>query len=317
MYMEIYLQARGSYETLLDLSIWCESNNIKRIGLPDHYIVGKQRKDKNEPAPALDLLTAIAGLVRDTESMIYSVLVSPITFRHPSVLLKMATTINEMAKKRLRLGVGTGWLEIEHEVFGIDFPDLKTRFEMLHEALEYITQGMFGENKGMNGKYYQLDNVPILPSAQGEVPIIIGGGGKKKTPTLAGKYADEFNIYAGPEDVLKNSIDLFYDVANENNRDVNKLEVSTACPPVVGFTKDEVDQSLIDAAKSLIQPKDEIAKNWKDRSYLYGTPEEISETIGMWKDAGIQSVYLQLLDLDKNKRENDIEVIRKAVELAS
>ena len=174
MCMEIYLQARGSYETLLDLSIWCESNNIKRIGLPDHYIVGKQRKDKNEPAPALDLLTAIAGLVRDTESMIYSVLVSPITFRHPSVLLKMATTINEMAKKRLRLGVGTGWLEIEHEVFGIDFPDLKTRFEMLYEALEYITQGMFGENKGMNGKYYQLDNVPILPSAQGEVPIIIG-----------------------------------------------------------------------------------------------------------------------------------------------
>ena len=106
-------------------------------------------------------------------------------------------------------------------------------------------------------------------------------------------------------------------MASQNNRDVEKLEVSTACPPVVGFTKDEVDQSLIDAAKSLIQPKDEIAKNWKDRSYLYGTPEEIAETIGMWKDAGIQSVYLQLLDLDKNKRENDIEVIRKAVELAS
>ena len=209
----------------------------------------------------------------------------------------MATTINEMAKKRFRLGVGTGWLEIEHEVFGIYFPDLKTRFEMLHEALEYITQGMYGENKGMNGKYYQLDNVPILPSAQGEVPIIIGGGGKKKTPTLAGKYADEFNIYAGPKDVLKNSIDLFYDVANENNRDVNKLEVSTACPPVVGFTKNEVDKSLIGAAKSLIQPKDEIAKNWKDRSYLYGTPEEIAETIGMWKDAGIQSVYLSLIHI--------------------
>ena len=72
--MKIYLQARGSYQTLLDLSTWCESNNIERIGLPDHYIVGKQRKNKDEPAPALDLLTAIAGLVRDTESMIYSVL---------------------------------------------------------------------------------------------------------------------------------------------------------------------------------------------------------------------------------------------------
>ena len=137
--MKIYLQARGSYETLLDLSTWCESNDIERIGLPDHYIVGKQRKNKEEPAPALDLLTAIAGLVRDTETMVYSVLVSPITFRHPSVLLKMATTINEMAKKRFRLGVGTGWLEVEHEVFGINFPDLITRFEMLDEALKYIT----------------------------------------------------------------------------------------------------------------------------------------------------------------------------------
>ena len=64
MCMKIYLQARGSYESLLDLSIWCENNNIDRIGLPDHYIVGKQRNDKNQPAPALDLLTAIAGLVR-------------------------------------------------------------------------------------------------------------------------------------------------------------------------------------------------------------------------------------------------------------
>ena len=80
--MKIYIQARGSYETLLNLSSWAEQNEVERIGLPDHYIVGKQRHDKDNPAPALDLLTASAGLVRDTEKMIYSILVSPITFRH-------------------------------------------------------------------------------------------------------------------------------------------------------------------------------------------------------------------------------------------
>ena len=68
-------------------------------------------------------------------------------------------------------------------------------------------------------------------------------------------------------------------MASQNNRDVEKLEVSTACPPVVGFTKDEVDQSLVDAAKSLIQPKDEIAKNWKDRSYLYGTKKLLRQLV--------------------------------------
>ena len=123
--MKIYIQARGSYETLLNLSNWAEQSGIERIGLPDHYIVGKQRHDKDNPAPALDLLTASAGLVRDTEKIIYSILVSPITFRHPSVLVKMASTINDMAPNRFRLGVGTGWLEIEHELFGIPFPDLK------------------------------------------------------------------------------------------------------------------------------------------------------------------------------------------------
>ena len=315
--MKIYIQARGSYETLLNLSTWAEQNEINRIGLPDHYIVGKQRHDKDNPAPALDLLTASAGLVRDTEKMIYSILVSPITFRHPSVLVKMASTINEMAPNRFRLGVGTGWLEIEHELFGIPFPELKTRFEMLEEALIYIRKALSGNNQGFKGEYYQLEKFPVEPATLSEIPIIIGGGGKVKTPTLAGKYSEEFNIYAGPKETLQNSINLFKTVATENGRDEQALEITTACPPVVGLTKESVDNSLINAAKALIQPEDEIAKNWKERSYLYGTPEEIAETIGMWKDAGIQSVYLQLLDLDKNKRENDIEVIRKAVELAS
>ena len=142
--MKIYLQARGSYDNLLLLSLWAEQNDIERIGLPDHYIVGKQRHDKNNAAPALDLLTATAGLVRDTDKMIYSILVSPITFRHPSVLVKMASTINNMAPCRFRLGVGTGWLEIEHELYGIPFPDLKTRFEMLEESLIYIRQALSG-----------------------------------------------------------------------------------------------------------------------------------------------------------------------------
>ena len=232
--MKIYIQARGSYETLLNLSTWAENNQIERIGLPDHYIVGKQRHDKDNPAPALDLLTASAGLVRDTEKMVYSILVSPITFRHPSVLVKMASTINDMAPNRFRLGVGTGWLEIEHELYGIPFPDLKTRFEMLEESLIYIREALSGDNQGFKGEYYQLEKFPVEPSTLSEIPIIIGGGGKVKTPTLAGKYSEEFNIYAGPKETLQNSINLFKTVATENGRDEQALEITTACPPVVG-----------------------------------------------------------------------------------
>ena len=313
--MKIYLQARGSYQTLLDLSKWSEENQIERIGLPDHYIVGKQRQNKDEAASALDLITACAGLVRETQRMVYSILVSPITFRHPSVLVKMASTINEMAEGRFRLGVGTGWLEIEHELYGIPFPDLKIRFEMLEESLLYIREALSGNKNGFKGDYFHLEQFPVEPATLKDIPIIIGGGGKVKTPTLAGRYSEEFNIYAGPKETLENSINLFKNVAEENYRDVASLEVTTACPPVVGLNKSSVDESLITAAKALTQPEDEIAKNWKDRSYLYGTPEQVVETLGMWQEVGISGVYLQLLSLEEDKRNETIEVIRQAINL--
>jgi alkanesulfonate monooxygenase SsuD/methylene tetrahydromethanopterin reductase-like flavin-dependent oxidoreductase (luciferase family) len=313
--MKVFLQARGSYETLLTLSKWSEQNDIERIGLPDHYIVGKQRHDKNDPTPALDLLTASAGLVRDTEKMVYSILVSPITFRHPSVLAKMASTINDMAKGRFRLGVGTGWLEIEHDLYGIPFPDLKTRFEMLEESLIYIREALSGNNNGFQGEYYQLKEFPVEPASLQDIPIIIGGGGKVKTPTLAGKYSEEFNIYAGPKEILAKSISLFREVAGDNGRDLKKLEITTACPPVVGLTKEGVGASLTVAAKALAQTEDEIASTWREKNYLFGTPDEVASTLSMWQEVGIEAVYLQLLSLKEDQRNETIDVINKAVDL--
>ena len=313
--MKVFLQARGSYETLLTLSKWSEQNNIERIGLPDHYIVGEQRHNKNEPTPALDLLTASAGLVRDTEKMVYSILVSPITFRHPSVLVKMASTINDMAKGRFRLGVGTGWLEIEHDLYGIPFPDLKTRFEMLEESLIYIREALSGNNNGFQGEYYQLKEFPVEPASLQDIPIIIGGGGKVKTPTLAGKYSEEFNIYAGPKEILAKSISLFREVAADNGRDLKKLEITTACPPVVGLMKKGVEASLTVAAKGLAQTEDEIASTWREKNYLFGTPDEVASTLSMWQEVGIEAVYLQLLSLKEDQRNETIDVINKAVDL--
>ena len=88
-----------------------------------------------------------------------------------------------------------------------------------------------------------------------------------------------------------------------------------ACPPVVGLTKESVDDSLITAAKALIQPEDEIAKNWQERSYLYGTPEQVAETLSMWNEVGIDGVYLQLLNLEPEKRDETVQVIREAINL--
>jgi len=227
----------------------------------------------------------------------------------------MASTINDMAKGRFRLGVGTGWLEIEHDLYGIPFPDLKTRFEMLEESLIYIREALSGNNNGFQGEYYQLKEFPVEPASLQDIPIIIGGGGKVKTPTLAGKYSEEFNIYAGPKEILAKSISLFREVAADNGRDLKKLEITTACPPVVGLMKKGVEASLTVAAKALAQTEDEIASTWREKNYLFGTPDEVASTLSMWQEVGIEAVYLQLLSLKEDQRNETIDVINKAVDL--
>ena len=313
--MEIYIQNRGDYQELLEISQWAEGRGIKRIGVPDHYIIGEQRENISKTVPALDLFTAVAGLIRETQSIAFATLVSPITFRHPAVMAKMASTINNMGPKRFSLGIGTGWLEVEHSTFGFDFPTLSTRFEMLEEALIYVKEVLSGNNNGFEGRYYQLEKFPIEPVSSEEVKIIVGGGGLKKTPTLAGKYADEYNIYASPEGGLSKRIQTFSQVAEENGRNISDIEISTACPPVVAMTYKSLDKSLIRAEESLMISKDKIINDWKERQYLFGLPSEIAEIISMWKNQGISSVYLQLLDTNSGAREETYNTIKEAVKL--
>ena len=108
---------------------------------------------------------------------------------------------------------------------------------------------------------------------------------------------------------------MFKEVAAENGRDVSTLEITTACPPVVGLTKERVGESVTTAAKALAQTEEEIATTWKEKNYLYGTPDEVAATLSMWQEVGIEAVYLQLLSLQEDNRNETIEVIKQAVEL--
>ena len=137
--LDLALQARGDYETLLEAARFCEQRGLAALALPDHYLAS--RSDPSEPA--YDALAQLAGLARETSTLELSTLVSPITFRHPSVTLKTAATIDEMSDGRFTLGLGTGWFAEEHELFGIPFPD--QRFDMLEDALAYTRAGLEGQ----------------------------------------------------------------------------------------------------------------------------------------------------------------------------
>ncbi len=143
-------QVGGSYTRLRDLAQWAEGIGLDAFARSDHFL------DQERSAPATDALTTYGGLAETTDTIQLVVLVTPLTFRHPAVIAKTATTLDEMSGGRFALGVGTGWMQSEHDVFGLDLPPLGERFDRLFETLSYL-RAAFGSDQGFSGEYYQLD----------------------------------------------------------------------------------------------------------------------------------------------------------------
>jgi alkanesulfonate monooxygenase len=191
--MDYALQVSGPYHRLLDAAAFAKDRGLVALALPDHYLMALS-DEAAMTSPAPDAFIQLGGLARDTADIELVMLVSPITFRHPAVLAKMAITLDRMSHGRFTLGVGTGWMDREHEVFGFDYPDMKERFARLEEALAYISAAFDPEAPGYTGEYFQLEPFPLAPEPLDKIPLLVGGTGRHKTPRLAGMYADEFNV---------------------------------------------------------------------------------------------------------------------------
>ncbi len=170
--MDIAIQAGGDFEELRTTARWTELLGLSTLAVADHYLVSLG-PDSGE-TPAFDALTQLAALAVTTETIGLTVLVSPITFRHPAVLAKTAVTIDHLSGGRFALGVGTGWLEREHEVFGFDFPGVPERFSMLEDALGYLRAFLDPGHPGHQGPWFSLEAVPTAPATDRPAPA--GGG---------------------------------------------------------------------------------------------------------------------------------------------
>ena len=185
--MQLALQTRGSFEEVLLATRFAEERGLAALALPDHYLAGSGEDGLR--APASDALIHLAGLARETETIELVVLVSPITFRHPAVHLKQAVDINIMSGGRFSLGLGTGWLDEEHEVFGISYPDISERFERLEEALGYITAALADQPTAFEGKYFRLNEFDIHPSRPGTSRSSSAALARRKRPGWPGSMA--------------------------------------------------------------------------------------------------------------------------------
>jgi alkanesulfonate monooxygenase SsuD/methylene tetrahydromethanopterin reductase-like flavin-dependent oxidoreductase (luciferase family) len=216
-------------------------------------------------------------------------MVTSATFRYPGPLAISVAQVDEMSAGRVELGLGAGWFEAEHKAYAIPFPPLGERFERLREQLDIIT-GLWttptGETFDYTGKHQSVVDSPALPKPvqRPHPPIIIGGGGPKRTPALAAQFAAEFNAPFMPADGVKSSYDRVRAALADAGRPADSLTYSAA---------GRDDSQVATRAAAIGREVDELRGN----SPLAGTPNEIVDKLGAFAEIGVQRVYLQLLDM--------------------
>ncbi len=288
--MDYALQVSGTYDHVLDAARFAVDRGLVALALPDHYLMAVTEEAAKE-APAPDAFIQLGGLARETESIELVMLVSPITFRHPAVLAKMAVTIDRMSGGRFALGVGTGWFEFEHDVFGFPFPDTATRFALLEEALGYLTAAFDPSHPGFEGDHFRLRPFPLSPPPLGRIPIVVGGLGRRRTPDLAGRFADEFNVYPG--DDMADRIDRFRASAIAAGRDVDSIRLSSSGQVVAAATRPEYEELMDQRASDGGMSRDELEAYFDHRRTPRGTFDEVREELDRFADLGVSRFYFQ------------------------
>jgi F420-dependent oxidoreductase-like protein len=281
-------QQGATYDTLLKVAQATEELGFDAFFRSDHYL--SMGDSDGLPGPT-DAWITLAGLARETKRIRLGTLMTAATFRLPGVLAIEVAGVDQMSGGRVELGIGAGWYEEEHTAYGIPFP--KEKFARLEEQLAIVT-GLWstpvGQRFSFEGTYYQLKDSPALPKpAQAKVPVLIGGHGAKRTPRLAARYADEFNIpFASVEDSDRQFARV-REAADAEGRKAGEIVYSNALVTCVGKNDAEVARRAAAIGREVDQLKAEG---------FAGTPAEVIDKIRRYAEVGATRFYLQILDLD-------------------
>lgn len=256
----------------------------------DHYLT--MGPGTGEPGPT-DAWVTLAGLARDTTRLRLGTLVTSATFRLPGPFAIAVAQVDAMSGGRVELGMGSGWFDDEHRAYGIPFPETSERFDRLEEQLAIVT-GLWttpaGKRFDFDGRYYQLTDSPALPKPvqRPRPPVIVGGLGRRRTPALAARFADEFNVPFAPRSDFVTLVAAVTGACERAGRDPSTLTWSTA--QVVCCGEDEA--TFRRRAAAIGRQPEELRANG-----LAGTVAEVTEKLATFAEAGAERVYLQVLDL--------------------
>lgn len=265
----------------------CERLGFEALFRSDHYgsVEGVDTRG------ALDAWGTVCGLAAITSTLRLGTLVSPATFRHPSVLAKSAVTADHISGGRIEVGLGTGWNHAEHRAYGFPFPSMKTRMDRLAEQLEIVTRSWQDGAFTFAGEHYAVEELDARPKpVQQPLPLVMGGAAKARGAALAARYAAEYNVvYAVPEEA-RASRERLDAACRDAGRDPATLRFSLMHGFLIGADEADLRARAGRVAEWRGEPVslDELRATW-----LCGTPGELVTLLREYEAAGVERVMLQ------------------------
>jgi F420-dependent oxidoreductase-like protein len=277
------------WDDIHELAAHCEQTGWDGVYFADHFM-------PNGPGPTpldgdtLECWSAIAALAALVPRVRLAPLVTSVTYRHPAVLAKIAAAVDQVSHGRLTLGIGAGWQENEHASYGIELGTVRERMDRFEEAAQILSSLLRQKRTDFSGRYFQLQDAPNQPApVQDRLPLLVGGGGERRTLRIAARYADQWNTWSTPE-LLAHKISVLRTHCEQVGRDPGEIHVST--------------QALL-----FLSTDEEWLKDKRQgppgRPVIVGTPGEVVDIVARYREAGADELIIPDFTLGGMARAKD------------
>lgn len=277
------------WDEILELTRHCEHTGWDGVYFADHFMPNAPDGTPLD-GDTLECWSVIAGLAAAVPRLRLAPLVTSVTYRHPAVLANIAAAVDNISNGRLLLGIGAGWQENEHAAYGLELGSVKQRLDRFEEATQVLISLLREKRTTFSGDYFRVEDAPNQPPpVQQPIPVLIGGGGEKRTMRIAARYADEWNSWTTP-DVLTHKVGVLHKHCDDVGRDPSEIRLSTQALLFLGTDEAWLAEKRASDA---------------GRAAVVGDPSEVTEIIGRYAKAGADEFIIPDFTMGSISRRKD------------